>query len=782
MDNTPVQSDNIAQTSETGRIIEGTTEYVVSNVDVSLKLPRAIPSMYDNSYFPNDVTSVISYLAKPVPIASGAWNISGAAGTLLFNQDMWTGVFNNTMWKEKLHGFYGLRATLRVDLVLNATPFHQGRLRLCYYPCASINSAKAAAHITHRIPLSQLPGVEIGCGDCSVSLTIPYVAPGRFIELTSAGNVISWGNLYLVIMSQLSTGASGDSTADYTIWYSMHDVELIGQTNKAVQQSGVGKGKPKRITPSEQEQRPVSHILGAAADFAGNVAKIPLLTPWAGPVSWFLNAAKGAAFAFGFAKPINTEKPCLMSSNYNWYTTTSDGIDNSMPLALLTDAKLRLLDDVNESGEDQMSINFIKRQWSFYNTFSVSESDTLGLQLYRADLTPTLFFSNPSGFEYYYTPVTYLSKFFGIYRGGLEFMFKFVKTGFHAGSLAVTFVPGPHDNTMTFTDSSYAYRTVIDLQEGDEACFRCPYLLPLDYINCDIGCGAIYVHVVNPLRSPETCASSFEVLVYVRGAESLQFQKPRDWSALPVIPQGGEVENISEHIVCDAPGNGPVAPLNLDFCQDSISECATSLLQLIKRFNSLQIVWASGADDIAVVIPWALSCKRFVASTLSGPQQIYDPITSQVLAPFAFYRGGMRWRVTPIGTGTDVNAPYMCRSDGLDVNAVQFVKTDLASTLTTYGLPPTSNFNPIGTQLSQLEPIATNNFAFGGLSVQVPYQNVYRFCPVQFAHTATATGTFLTPRAKLNIYLGTSRNRLITRAAADDFQALFWVGIPRFDS
>lgn len=770
----PVQSDNLTSTSESNRIVDGTTDFIAPNVVTNQTLPLSIPGSIARSYFPNDVTSIIQYLNKPIPVTSGSWNTGHTAGTLLYNQDTWTGVFANTMWKNKLFGIFGLRATLRVDLVLNATPFHQGRLRLCYYPAASTNRSKALMHISNRIPLSQLPGIDMGTADSTVSLMIPYVNVGRFIELPATGFVWSWGDLYLTVMSPLQIGASGDSDVDYTIWYSMHDVELIGQTNKAVSQSGSGKIKAKRVAPSDSEMRPLSHLLGAAADFSSAVGKIPLLTPWAGPVSWFLNAAKGAAVSFGFSKPLITEVPCAMSSNYNWYTTTSDGFDNSMQLSVLGDAKLRLLDDVNESHEDQMSLSFIKTRWSFYQQFTLAESNTLGQQVYSLSLIPNNFFEFPAADEGYYTPISYLCSLYSMYRGGIEVMFKFVKTGFHAGSIAITFVPGPTDTTISLTDSSYAYRTVIDLQEGDEACFTCPYLLPLDYIDVTIGLGKIYVHVVNPLRSPETCSNDFDVLVYVRGASSFDVQKPQAWHALPVTLQGGEVENNSKDITCEAPGDGPTGSYNEEFCQEAMSECSTSTLQLIKMFHPISFEFADAVnDDVVIASPWALSSTRLNVAKIVF-RGIFDPIMSQVLAPFAFYRGGMRWRTYASTSGSDLTTTYFYRADNTSNVTSPWIDTDTAT------LPIATNSSiPGGITFTQRQPFAANNYSHGGLSVNVPYQCPYRMAPVQFCNVNTPNTNFFTPRPSIVFYPGANKNRLVSRAVSDDFQALFWVGIPR---
>jgi len=466
-----------------------------------------------------------------------------------------------------------------------------------------------------------------------------------------------------------------------------------------------------------------------------------------------------------------------MSSNYNWFTTTCDGLDNSMPLAVLYDAKLKILDDVSDSGEDQMSINFIKSQWSFWSNFPVSEADTLGLQLFRINLNPQTFSYAAGANEVYHTPVSYLAKFFGLYRGGIEIMFKFVKTGFHSGSLAFTYVPGAFNNTTTFTDTSFCYRTVVDLQEGDHCCFRCPYLLPLDFMEMGLNYGALFVHVVNPLRSPETCASSFETLVYVRGAESLQYQKPIAPAGYPITQQGGEVENISTDIICEAPGDAPVAPLTHEFCQDSISETVSSMLQLIKRYNVVRFTFTLGSDDYLTISPWGLSAQRYVAATLSGPTQLDDPIMSLVLCPFAFYRGSMRYRMSGLSTtGTDLATYVMVRTDGTSVSSAPFAASGIASNANSFP------YNAATTSQPQGLPPALQNPSFGGLSVSVPYQNVYRMCPVQLAFQSTTQTNFFTPRVMLQLYVGSNRNRAITRSVGDDFQALFWVGIPRLST
>jgi hypothetical protein len=774
------QTTMLSLSSEGSSNKESTTIFVAPGQVAERVVVNPDLPIVNRAYQVNTVKEISDYLAKPIPVSLGAWSTASTDGTLLFNQAIWVGCYGNAMWMNKLYGFYGLKCTIKVEVVLNATPFQQGRLRLCYYPAASTVRSKSNQHTTNRIPLSQLPGIEMSTADASMSLNIPYVHSLRFMELT--GPLWDHGDVYLAVMASLQTGAAGPTTADYTIWYSMHDVELFGQSTQPISapQSGTGTVRSKKsVPPSEKEMKPISHLLGAGANFAAEVAKVPLLSLYAGPVSWFLNAAKGAAMSFGFSKPLNSDRPCLMSMNYHYQCTTSDGFDNSIPLAVLYDNKLRILDSESNQGRDEMSIPFIVRQWSYLNSFFLNTSNTQGQELYDYVAAPSNQVVTAGTYEVYRTPVGLLSRMFKMYRGGLEIAFKLVKTGFHAGSLAVTFVSGPYPGSVDLTTSAYAYRTIVDIQEGDYMCFRLPYLLPLDYADTNIAFGRLFVNVVNPLRAPETCAQSFEVLVYIRGDESLQFQLPDRWMGMPIVPQGGDVENTSTDIVCAPIGDAPVSTLQFEFAQESMSEYTGSLLQLLKRYNPITLwVGATLGTTWYSLWPWGISSTRYVTTTYTTAPGISDYVSSQIHSCYAFMRGGVRIRVGGgVGFG-DTNSLMITRVDAPDTFTGPIF---LASNTSSANIYKSQN-SVAGAQPAVYSPIAENLVSNGGLSAQVPYQGPYRMTPIYYHYFSGQSNTFFDPRPLLQMYVGTDTSRIISRSYADDYQAIFWVGVPRFDS
>jgi hypothetical protein len=370
---------------------------------------------------------------------------------------------------------------------------------------------------------------------------------------------------------------------------------------------------------------------------------------------------------------------------------------------------------------------------------------------------------------------------FKMYRGGLEIAFKLVKTGFHAGSLAITYVSGPSPGSVDLTTSAYTYRTIVDIQEGDFMCFRLPYLLPLDYADTNIGFGHLYVNVVNPLRAPETCAQSFEVLVYIRGDESLQFQLPAAWMGMPIIPQGGDVENTSTDIVCAPVGEAPVSTLQFEFAQESMSEYVGSLLQLLKRYNPCTVATGATSGPTGwVVFPWAVNATRYVSTTYSVAPGISDYVSSQIHSCYAFMRGGVRLRLGGGMTlGNNNNSLYMQRNDALDSSSIPMVTVFGDSTYySDYANQTTSTL--IAPRLFQ--PIAENLISNGGLAAQIPYQGPYRMSPIVYHYILGQSTTFFDPRPIVRVTFGSDPTRVFSRSYADDYQAMFWVGVPRFNS
>lgn len=738
------------------------------------------PLAVSSAYAPNVVRTVADYLAKPIPVTSGSWTTAQASNAELLSTDTWDLVYNQPMWREKLRGFYGLRSSLHVRLVLNGTPFHAGMLRMFYYPAATANSNKWPMHVGHRMASSQLPGVEIRASDTSCELVIPYVTQQRFIELTSV--IFSWGRLFIRVYSPLAVGSSGSNNITWTLWMWHSDVELFGQTSEPINaQMSLSKKAPrskKLRPPTEQEKTPISSILADGASVVGKLAAIPTLAPYVGPTAWALNAMSGVAAAFGWSKPLEDNESMRMSSNYNWNIVNATGVDNSIPLSLYGDNKLSVIDDPTPGGEDEMSVDFIKSRWAFVSATNWSTSSPTDTQLMRRFTDPRSFEDSVSSNELYLTPIAFLGNLFTLYRGGIDICLKFVKTAFHSGSLALTFVPGPSPSTLSLANSAYCYRTIFDLQQGDEVCVRLPYLLPLDFINTDIRFGSLYITVVNPLRAPETVSSNIQFLLYVRGAPEMEFSIPDGPNRVPIrpqfeliVPQGGETE-VSGDIICQNIGDGADLDSTVMFHEHASGEMVRSVLPLLKRYTEVNFP-VSTTNEVMIIYPFFFNCVSIAEGSIVKPSFRHSYF-SYILGCYAFYRGGIRYRLLPV-----------CNASSLNVERIslwaKYVTKDFPGQAVTYSSVLGSAPSPIISDQDSLS-LGHSLTIQGGLSVQIPYQGPYRMSPMYLYTRDDEVVAFDAPRGRLKTLGPAVFKTPLLRAVADDFQALFWVGVPRMSS
>lgn len=722
----------------------------------------------DGMAHPNTVSAISQFLAKPVAVWRGSWTTASAAGTNLLNvANVWSVLYNQDVWINKLKGFYGFRATLKLKLVLNSTPFQAGCLKLSYYPVGQRATRKVSGHISHRIPISQLPGIEITTAQEGVELSIPYITPARYIELTTA-NQVGWGSMFLTVMSPLTVGASGSTSSGYSIWASFEDVELIGQTHIAPVTPQASRSKKlvykRGVPPSEEELPPLASILSAGAKLAGTLRVIPTIDAVAGTAQWVLNAGKSAALSLGWSRP-PVEGMMNMNPQPQRYGVTSDGMDVAIPLGMSSDAKLSVLPGLYPSRQDEMSYRFIASQWSFWQDFSFTTTAVSGDQLAVYSLNPRGFRTTVSASERYLTPVAYLAFLHQYYHGGFEMMFKFAKTGFHTGSLAFTFVPGVGGAAPTLDSGAYCYRSIVDLQEGDSVCYQLPWVIPLEYLStAGATIGSLYVNVLNPLIAPETVAQSISVRVYIRGMEDLHFQAPVNdiYANYPVTAQGGETETFGE-ADCSPIGHAPTEGPTTAYAEAAASEMPLSLRLLTKRYSIAQknpLFWTASPPSLAI-LPYQWSCASDPPTILNIPA-LQDIRGSALAAPFAFYRGGRRLRL------------FGCDNTKLDMSPINFAQGNTTSFLAA----PTSQ---------SAHAARTTNYA----DVSVPYTAVGRMCEIEWVINSTGTKSDFAPTRGIYLTSDPSATNFSTVvpsttsfhfAGADDFEFFYWVGIPRMSN
>lgn len=771
--------------------------FTTTDVMVSKPIDKSLTFPLRKQQGANNVSTILEFLGKPRRLFSGNWTPASGNNTELQSFRSFDVSQMPAAISSKLLGFSGIRFTTNVKLVLNATPFQAGKLALRYYPNGRQTQSKMALHTASRIALSQMPGGEMTTMEKAMEIKIPFTSYQEYYEL--AGVDQRDPILFtLRVFSPLVNGPAATSpNAGYSVWIWYTDVELFGASS-AVPQSAPLK---KKGAPASEEERPLSTWLSASSKLASSLSSIPMISGITGPSAVWLKMASGLAHSFGYSRPVDSEPIRTMAPHYMASVPNCDGLSSSSVLAWNRDARARLISDYSPSGMDETSISFIKRQWSFVGDIPWSTADADAAELISIRLAPGISASKggvaftPFGSETVVgsgtslTPIDFLAFMMRHYRGGLELCFKFVKTGFHSGSLQFSYDINRQSNfvpaaTATLASTAPLHRTIVDIQDGDSVCLAFPFLSQADFLETYESFGRCRVHVVNRLVAPETVPSTVAIQVYVRGMEDLEYSGIANQNSMyaqvrdpVVVPQGITVEK-SDEIICQPIGDAlAMQDQNGIQMMDSMSESITSLLQLAKMGN--HIVFRTDNTTTSFVFnpsAWTTGTQTALGARVAFPFAFCN-ILQAIRSCYAYQRGGYEINVLPpidkakasgnVYAWTDYNFGSPPTFETNNVDAVYEVTSYGAGTFAReYGF---KSFR------------AANNGNYG-LSITVPYKNRYRVSLIYpypqtgAVNTTGAIATDFTDRTRVGI--AADQQSAILLRGGEDYQLLYWIGVP----
>lgn len=701
-------------------------------------------------------SDVKNFLSKPYRLTTGGYLATNVVDDILWStNDSWTIPSAVPAWLDKLRGFQGLKATLCLKVVFSSNNYSAGKVRLFYYPGGDDNLRKSTIHTTKRNCYSQLPGVDINMRDPVAVLKIPYKTPLQYYNMTE--NSISWGPIFLRCMCPYRTGPDNAQSVGFTIWTWLEDVELYGQTHPGIVTQGLN--QPLSKTNSDAESKPISGFFSNSAKALTNLSGIPLVKPYLATPIWALNALKGLACSLGWSKPNKAMLFGRTAIGSLQNMANSDGERAGNSVALLSDAQLAPISDLTRDGQDEASINYIKSREACYLSFTWPTTSIPGDILLNRFPGPYESVVTVGFSENYYSPIAYLGRYFTLWRGGITYRLEFIKTPLHRGQVAIIFQAGP-SVVPTLATSTYMYREIVDLDECDSVEFTVPYINGIEWLPAATPSGRLDIMVITPLIAPETVASTIDVLVYVKGHESLQYAIPlQPRSLVPYVTQSLDkpgqyvtqsldVSNakLSKKVVGFI-GNAVQNTMGIGFPARCTSEYVSSLLQLAKRHALFDNLVATAGNPYMVINPYTLPVEA------AGAQSKFNFFLSGLCAPFAFIRGGMEMNITSTTVGA---FPQI----------VTYLKDQT---------------NPVNFPASRIDPNAITicNNVNGGILVECPFYCVNRASAVYYTPDAVLdTFSFNAPRNSIQFDYVQSTS-VISRAVADDFQFLFFVGIPR---
>jgi len=744
---------------------------------------------------------VISFLAKPFRLATGFLSAVDS-----YPNTNWSAniphdlLYTNSIWSQKVIGNFAFRGTLHLTVQVNANRFQQGRYLLCWVPTAGCYDATGAnntsywrrMHMANLMQATQLPHVEIDLNcDSEATLIIPQATVQGwsaldFVNLTQFGS-----NGYVFLTAYFPVVApTGSSSVNYTIFAHWEDVELAMPIHP---QSGVRaktriKHRVKKVESEiEADSSGIGPIEGSlrklsmAADIVGG---IPLISSVAQPVSWALDAAARIASSFGWSKPHYSAPSQKMTRYIVPCYTNVDTSDNSTLLSYSDKNQIENLPGFATTDVDEMSLLYVATTSAFYQAVNWQTTALEGSTLISAPLAPNVFWqtsTQASTTLQHLTPLTFVSQFFGLYRGSIKVTFKIVKTEFHSGRLVLCYYPTEagvtaYPQPTTATDA-YLHREIIDIREGSEFSYVFPFQSISPYRNTngtDAAYGFFKLMVQNPLVAPSSVSSSVTVIMEVSASDDFEWAQPKDITARPIAvftAQSGR--NVCE-ITSSNVGGAQVDTVSA--ARLCIGERVVSFRQLVNRFTPITPIgggeWTS--NKYCEYSPFAIP----IGVITSTPTAIAAPWTNDIFGViacmYAMVRGGVRWKALTLET-----TPTSCVLAG---NFARNNNSVFPVSAISWGTTMTISNVPYGNNR------ATSIFrteASGGAEVQHAMYNRFHSIPTaSMLSSPNATAALLTAGATSNrqsgyFYWPTAPvNPILMRSGSEDTAFGLFVSVP----
>lgn len=506
----------------------------------------------------SDTTASLgNFLQRPVRIATYSW---AQGGGFLQTFKPWALYFNTPQIKNKLQNFGKIKCRLHLKFLINASPFHYGSMRACYFPLNDERNAYVA--VGDLIPASQTPGVWIEPATMdSAEMVLPFLWPHNWLEVTDLAQFTNMGHVNMFEYADLKSANGATSAATITVYAWAEEVTVMGPTTIGALQSD----------EYESNSGTISGPASAVASVASRLVDVPVIGPFAKATEMGATMVSGVARLFGYSNPpvIDDVMP-VQNKSFHAFANS----ETRMPIDKLS------LDPKNEVTVSSAVAGIDEKDPLVFTELLGRESFLLGTIWASGDAVDSLLWSAIVNPQYAYLsggyrtmpPVTYFAPHFRFWRGSMIYKFKFIKTKFHRGRILISFDPNGDISADPDTETT-TFSRIVDLEHEDEVEFEVPYKATSPLLqNYDVGQwpltfssdsapvyaydsqynnGTITMRVQTTLSGPTTTAD-VTVLTYVKAGKDFQFAGPRQVpfgvttrDPLGVI-QSSEVESISQ--------------------------------------------------------------------------------------------------------------------------------------------------------------------------------------------------------------------------------------------
>lgn len=488
-----------------------------------------------------------NFLERPVLIKTITWPegtriIADAASRV----NPWYEFFNHPAIKKKIDNFYLVRCKLHLKIMINASQFYYGLAMAAYRPLlySDAGGGQLGDGPGPIVGYSQRPCVYLSPGENKGGeITLPFIYHKTWLDITSASDLTSMGELQVLSITDLlnANSVSGTgSTIRIMAWAT--DLEVHTPTVALAVQAN------DQTADEYKKDGIISKPASAVAEFMGGMGEWPIIGEFCTASSIVAKGVASVASWFGFTNvPVIDDVAPYKSLPFHAFASA----EISEPIDKLTfDPKNEVTIDNRVTGysaDDELCItDFVGRE-AIIGDFNWPTTGVLDQMLFCSRVVPWMAVQEGgyNALRMMVTPMALASTLFKYWRGDIVYRFRIIKSPYHKGRIKVTWDPTGDIQAVTDTNTTNLTK-IIDIAEEDDFEVRIPYSQPTDYLSTKrfnnivnfgaLSCparvpgednGLLTVRIFTELTTANAIAP-VKLVVSVYGADNFELQNPVD--------------------------------------------------------------------------------------------------------------------------------------------------------------------------------------------------------------------------------------------------------------
>lgn len=522
---------------------------------------------------------------------------------------------------EKLNRMHFMRASTQIELRVNGTQFHYGKLLFGWFPYYS-DASNTWKHRNIWTLSSCNAGTLSANTAKTVGIKIPYVSPKPYWDHTLNTNKGYFGTLVIRVLNPLSlSGSASTPTVSVSVFANFEDVELAGPTLHAQmqQEQRLPYAQMQREQQVRSKEGMLTTGLKAVSGISSVVSSLPLPMPariGAAVLGGVSGMASRVTKAFGLDKPISLAASQPVQLSLTNGLAAARGMEAISDLSM--DPENKISNVPADYGREVVETNLIHlvTKPGLIDVFTFDSSDAVGDVIKTYHVTPMTARTYQDTMDDFYqtvfTPVAAVAYNYRYWRGTMKYRIELSCSKFLSGRIRVSWHPTFSEIPGDFSANDGDFISAIVDFTGDTAFnFSVPFLQDVLYRKCidtwakpsDGENGALAISIVNPVVEGATAGDSIVyVNVYVAGEMDMDFQEPiqrievapggRTWDTLgnlatTVVAQGEEEESNILDVIFEKPFPSIVPATGLSVQKIVSGEENRSVLELMHRYTQI---------------------------------------------------------------------------------------------------------------------------------------------------------------------------------------------------